>query len=586
MFTPVPVRLEDILNSPSQFAIPVYQREYKWGKEEASELLEDLLSYSDDEGSNLFLGNLIFEKTREKRIFVVDGQQRLTTILILLVACRMRAKQLGQTNLATVIQNKITFMDSTTAESTGCRLIASDSIRDVLELMAGSAWEGDFPTVIAKKQVKRKVKKVRPIYELFIKKLNELDKEALSKFLKAVYNSYVAKIEVEDEVEALSIFERTNARGLDLEISDLLKNFLFTKKIEGIEDLWSNIVENSGGTLLRMLKYFYVSNRGYVLKPQLYKKLKGYSAEVGPANFTEELERFSKFFSLCKSPDKERTRSFFEEIGFDEISSDQARYERINQALLGLKEFNVAQFCPPAYAAIRCISRCASKSRNTNAKKLIVLFEAYEKYHFINNAICERVGNEIEKLYADACTEYSESDDFAKTTDQLINDLRSKLASVDEFISNFKDVSYSTDQISLISYILDRFNNYKLDPGQSIPIYNPDPKLRRRNHNIEHFLAQKADDVTKLTKADQESIDNIGNLLALYFKDNSSLGNASPAEKVKRLKGDLSKKIQNLQNVQDFLEQYGDVATAWNADKIKQRALDMAQKGYREIWSF
>lgn len=384
----------------------------------------------------------------------------------------------------------------------------------------------------------------------------------------------------------LNIFERTNARGLDLEISDLLKNFLFTKKVDGIEDLWSNIVENSGGTLLRMLKYFYVSNKGYVLKPELYKKLKEYSTYVEPQNFTEELERFSKFFSLCKAPDKERTRSFFEEIGLDEISSDQARYERINRALLGLREFNVAQFCPPAYAAIRCILRGDSKSRTTNAKKLIVLFEAYEKYHFINNAICERMNNEIEKLYADICDQYVETSDFTKTTDKFIADLRSKLATEADFLDKFKEISYATDQISMISYILDRFNNYKLDPGQSIPIYNPDPKLRRRNHNIEHFLAQKVEDAAKPTKADQESIDNIGNLLALYFKDNSSLGNASPAEKVKRLRGDLSKKIQNLPNVQDFLEEYGDVASIWGADKIKQRALDMARKGYREIWKF
>jgi uncharacterized protein with ParB-like and HNH nuclease domain len=65
MFNPVPARVEDILNSPTQFAIPIYQREYKWGKEEALELIEDLESYMDTEGENLFLGNLIFEKTKD-----------------------------------------------------------------------------------------------------------------------------------------------------------------------------------------------------------------------------------------------------------------------------------------------------------------------------------------------------------------------------------------------------------------------------------------------------------------------------------------------------------------------------------------
>ena len=61
--------------------------------------------------------------------------------------------------------------------------------------------------------------------------MTELNADDLRKFLKAIYNSYVAKIEVEREVEALSIFERTNARGLDLEISGLLKNYLFARKV-------------------------------------------------------------------------------------------------------------------------------------------------------------------------------------------------------------------------------------------------------------------------------------------------------------------------------------------------------------------
>ena len=46
-------------------------------------------------------------------------------------------------------------------------------------------------------------------------------------------------------------------------------------------------------------------------------------------------------------------------------------------------------------------------------------------------------------------------------------------------------------------------------------------------------------------------------LLVIYFKDNSSLGNASPAEKIKRLKGDLLKNVQNLKHVTDFVTEYG-----------------------------
>jgi Protein of unknown function DUF262 len=132
-FSPETTRLEDIFNSPSQFAIPVYQRDYKWGKEEALELIEDLENYTDADDENLFLGNLIFEKAKGQKTFVVDGQQRLTTLMVLLIACRMRARALSMVKLEPKIQEKITFMDSKIGESIGCRLIASESVREVFE---------------------------------------------------------------------------------------------------------------------------------------------------------------------------------------------------------------------------------------------------------------------------------------------------------------------------------------------------------------------------------------------------------------------------------------------------------------------
>ncbi len=151
-------------------------------------------------------------------------------------------------------------------------------------------------------------------------------------------------------------------------------------------------------------------------------------------------------------------------------------------------------------------------------------------------------------------------------------------------MANFTELAYSTDQLGLLSYVFDRFNNYGLDPGQSIHIYNPEPKLRRRNYNIEHFLPQNPEPGLKVKKADLELTDNIGNLLVIYFRDNASLGNASPAEKIKRLKGDLSQKVENLKYVTDFISAYGNEAPSWGAERIKKRAADMAHKAYREVW--
>lgn len=587
MFNPITTTVLNILNNETPYAIPVYQREYRWGTEEAEELIEDLQNYMGIEGDALFLGNMIFEKAQKGVTFVVDGQQRLTTLLLVLIACRMRARELGLAELAPTIQERIGFKDHTTGKTKHSRLAASESVRDVFEYMSNSAWDGHFATKTEdKKQVKRQINRIRPVYEKFVDAVSKFDETQLSAFLRAVYSSYVARIEVENEIEALNVFERTNARGLDLEISDLLKNYLFIKKVENIEILWDQIVSNSDGTILRMLKYFYVSKRGYVLKPQLYNQLKKFSDDVTPQVLTRELAAFSDFYRLAKHPSAATTQAFFEKLEFSEISGHKERFESISRSLEALQEFGVVQFCPVAHAAIDCMNRLGGGIKPGDSKKLVKLFEALEKYHFVNNVICERVGNEVERLYADTCKTFAKSKNFDQTTDLFISELWKRRATEDEFVAQFKTIEYGEDPIALISYIFDRFNNFGCAPGQSVRIYDPDRKLFKRNFNIEHFAAQSPSGASKADKLDSGVINNIGNLLVLYYRDNSSLGNVSTADKLKRLQGDLATKTQNLRVVADFIKDYEDHASYWAAKDVEKRAIDLAHKGYREIWKF
>ncbi len=81
MITPLPQSILQIVGPGKRYGIPRYQRSYKWGVDEAKELVEDL---SSQEGAQeLFLGTMIFEETESNLSLIVDGQQRLTTIMLL-----------------------------------------------------------------------------------------------------------------------------------------------------------------------------------------------------------------------------------------------------------------------------------------------------------------------------------------------------------------------------------------------------------------------------------------------------------------------------------------------------------------------
>jgi hypothetical protein len=186
MITPVAQKIGQLLLSPQQFAIPRYQRDYKWGIEEATELIEDLNAghLTGDEG--LFLGTVIFENTKDGKLCIVDGQQRITTLILLLIACRERAKQLKDTDRVKAIQLKIGHSDEITGKTSNHRLIASKGIREVLAHMSDGSWGGAFPTKLHGKPVKRQVNRVRPIYDYFAKRVEDKDEKQLDAFLAAI----------------------------------------------------------------------------------------------------------------------------------------------------------------------------------------------------------------------------------------------------------------------------------------------------------------------------------------------------------------------------------------------------------------
>lgn len=587
MIQPKPSTIGEILTLDEQFIVPKYQRGFAWDKDEAGEFLTDLETEAHG-GRGLFLGTLIFNisEQAEDRIIIVDGQQRLTTIFLLLIACREQAKALSLPGIAHETQKRITVTDPTTAESKGSLLQASEAIREVFSEMAKSEWDGVFPQKIGKKQVKLQSRYLRPVYDHFKRHITHYGKEQLSRLLKAVYDARVIRIDIDDNEEAFSIFERTNARGTDLEVSDLLKNYLYQQKVSDLDDKWRAIITKSEGTILKMLKYFFVSKKGYVSKSGLYSKLKEYCKAIGGAEqFVEELDRFADFYNVARKEQNDAAiKDYFESIGLTSISTDADKYQRVQLTLQALRLFRVSQVYPLISSAISAIIRNGESSSKSAAKQFIRLLELMENYHFVNNAVCSRIGNEVEKLYADYSDRFANTKDFEKTSTEFAVELRKRLASEDEFTSRFCEISYSGEFIPLIAYIFDRFNNQGLAPGERTAIFDPIDGVRRKNFNIEHFLAKTPDDGIAVDSSTAALIDNIGNLLVLSFRANSSLGNQAPKKKMAKLEGELARKTENLHVVKDFVKRFGPLAADWNEKVIQDRARQMAQEAYETVW--
>lgn len=579
MIKPTDMNIRGILQSDGvTYSIPKYQRNFDWGVDQLRELWSDLKETPNDQ--KLYLGTIILKEIGEnsKQYEIVDGQQRLTTISLILIALREQAKKLNDQKLALEIHGFI-LTDSIIDNISQTKISVAENINKLFNYISNYEWDGDFKDTIDGISVKKQLRKIKPIYNYIEDNIDGFNSDELKRFVKSIFNAYAIVLIAEKDEDVFSIFERTNARGLDLNIGDLLKNYIFSYRSENdnYESTWNNIILNSSGSLQRMLKYFWVSRKGHIKNKELYVKLKEYSNKtIGMDQFIEELEKFSIFYKTMVIADRNQTQEWFNDIELDHIANNQGYFERINRVFQALKLFNITQ----AYPLVFSIIYSYKKLGQTNQKILFNAIEAIEKYHFINSVICGKVGNEVEKFYADKSKFfYNLSNNFQEEINKFLDELRIKKAKKEEFSSNYsQSISYSQKNIPLINYVFDKLINIHKEAGQRIEVFAPDKELSYRNYNIEHILPQKAK-----SKDNNEIIDEIGNLLILPRHTNSKLGDKNPKEKFKMIKeeglgGNLNFYIDKIIN------DYANVD--WDTEAIKNRSETISNTSYLDVWNF
>ena len=555
MITPLSQTIEQILSSSFILHIPSYQRPFDWGKEELSEMLTDIKS-SLTSGEQLFLGNFIFEEVTNqnstKSIKIVDGQQRVTTISLILIAIRQRARELKDEIFAMEV-HRLIAISSAIRRTDSPKFIPSTSIKDLFHHMCNFDWDSTFPSNLNGIDIRSQVLKIKPLYQNICLELKDLSIDQLKDFALNLLNSYVITLNVSTDEDVFSIFERTNARGLDLNAADLLKNYLFSFEDPTINGHWEVIIENSGATLLKMMKYYWVSSNGYIQQSQLYRSIKHHlnskksSGVTEVISFVEEVKTFSEYYRIVNrvSDQEKQLKDWFDTNNLTFLGSNQSYLQEIVRSLTALKLFRVTQPTPLIYSIFQSAKNCGL----TNPSQITRLIRIIENYSFINNVISGKTANEVERYYSRFSVEFGKTKDFHSTTNDFINGLKAKLASEAEFQSSLiEELTYenSKKKYELLIYFFDRYNNYDFDKNQYFKgstyykLYEPDISFTKRNNNIEHFYPQTPSHSHPLTDDQKVIINQLGNLIVVSKHTNSILGNKSVEDKIKTLKGKRS----------------------------------------------
>lgn len=218
-----------------RYGIDYYQREYRWQRKQAKELVDDLITQffqSHRSGNsrsavahygNYFLGSIILSE-REGQIFIVDGQQRLTTLtLLLLLLHRRQGTRSDRVPLEELIYSK----------QYG-ELAFNIAVEDRRAIMS-ALFNGDVPdTSEASESVQTIVKRFADLNELFDELGDELDDIALPYFCDWLAEKvYLIEIRAASDEDAYTIFETMNDRGLSLSPLDMLKGYLLANISDG-----------------------------------------------------------------------------------------------------------------------------------------------------------------------------------------------------------------------------------------------------------------------------------------------------------------------------------------------------------------
>lgn len=215
-----PLKIGDIFNRREKefYRIPIYQRNYAWKETEIRQLIQDIYDYAkQDEKQYYYIGTLVVLPNKDNTFEVIDGQQRLTTLSMLVAYLKNEEKE--ENNYYKNLENTITFQ---------CRKVSTDALNKI--------WESSDVKDVADSISNAYHQILRKSFEDIVK-----EKEKFKKYL--LENVIIYRISVPEDTDLNHYFEIMNTRGEQLEKHEILKAKLLSvfKDNTGTIEFYSRI---------------------------------------------------------------------------------------------------------------------------------------------------------------------------------------------------------------------------------------------------------------------------------------------------------------------------------------------------------
>ena len=318
------ITLNTIIGNGKSYQVPIFQRDYSWDKDDWEDLWNDIEEIPNDKTH--YLGYLVLQKIQEgeESYWVIDGQQRLTTLSILTLAVTALFNKWSVEGVDTD-DNRIRF-EKITERYLGNFSTSKLSISPKITLNRNNddfykSWLLKLRQPSALSKLKPSQRLMQKAFNYYFEQLNEKFKTNksgadLAEFLeRTVGNGIVfTQIVVENDLDAFKVFETLNARGVKLSTADLLKNYLFKLSsqlseldLDEAERRWQNINDIiRANDLTTFIRHSWNSKYKLERQPTLFKAIKREISTPQLAfDFLNNLENISQFYTAFNNPNDE-----------------------------------------------------------------------------------------------------------------------------------------------------------------------------------------------------------------------------------------------------------------------------------------
>ena len=541
-----------LMGNGLRYEIPKFQRDYSWEAEHWDDLWQDIRALLADEDNEHYMGYLVLQTSNNKEFQIIDGQQRLTTMSLLILSTLKCLKELVDSGIEAEnnLKRKDSLLNSYIGYVDPVTLISNNK----LKLNRNSDDYYKQHLVLLKELPLRNTnsseKQMRECFNWYYDRIKKEFNtgESLAAFIDNIVDKlFFTVIEVTDQLNAFKVFETLNARGVQLSSADLLKNYLFfvvdeTKphisEIEELENIWSKIVGKLGEQKFEdYLRYYWNSINKSVGKKNLFKNVKGnIKSKEQVFELIRNLNDTADLYLAIQNPE-------------DEFWRDKPE---IRKSLKELKLFQIRQINSLFLSALR----------NLEVENFRKLAKICSVISFRYNIIGGLNPNAQEDVYNTVALKISSNKRFEVVDFQTI--YVSDLNFENDFST--KEFKNTTRNHKIVKYILSKIEVYQhkneIDPESDL-------------FTIEHILPENADDTWGNFTFEEinRSVYRMGNLTLLERKLNREAGQKGYVEKI----------VLFAQSNSELTKTLPDNFNTWNEDKLAARQRELA-KHAKAIW--